>query len=360
MTREKITGYFMVAITVLAVISLGYIGYTFGEDLDRQGIDLPLYMVIIYVYAMLFGILMISIILHEGGHLIMGLLTGYKLMYFRVGSTCLVRYYDGYKIRKQYMPGAAGQCVLYPPEKKDGKFPYLLYNLGGLIMNTILALIAVILLLNFENAFVLAIARLLLVINVYILITNGIPMDTNDAGNIVTFSKSKQSRDNFWTMLRIEYLKMNDDPKFENLEIPESIKNDLTSQYYDMVEIQRLINHDKKQEALERIERYLSENAKVPAPYKIEAIANKAYLKTYMNRTDEEMGIFKDKELKNYFKGLRKDLQMIRIRIMYHSLVDKDDKKLQKEIKLFEKEASRYYDKYQIRSERNLVSEFVR
>jgi hypothetical protein len=39
------------------------------------------------------------------------------------------------KLRNLSLAGAGGQCLLIPPEIKDGKYPYVLYNFGGSITN---------------------------------------------------------------------------------------------------------------------------------------------------------------------------------------------------------------------------------
>lgn len=78
----------------------------------------------------------IQIVIHEGGHLVFGLMSGYEFLSFRVGSLMVVKK-DGKMSWKRYsIQGTGGQCVMRPPvREKDGTFPYMLYNMGGAILN---------------------------------------------------------------------------------------------------------------------------------------------------------------------------------------------------------------------------------
>ena len=81
------------------------------------------------------------VITHEAGHLICGLLTGYRFVSFRVFSVMLLRENGKLKWEKHKVPGTAGQCLMAPPQKENGNYPYRLYNLGGILVCGILSLI---------------------------------------------------------------------------------------------------------------------------------------------------------------------------------------------------------------------------
>lgn len=94
----------------------------------------------------------IHIILHEFGHLIGGTLSGYTLISFRIFSIVLVRENKKTKIKKYSVVDTVGECVMMPPEIKKGKYPYLLYRIGGLIVNLVTSIIALILVLGVDAA----------------------------------------------------------------------------------------------------------------------------------------------------------------------------------------------------------------
>lgn len=81
--------------------------------------------------VLLFGFYLVSVILHETGHLLGGLLTGWKFVSFRVGSLTLVNRGDRLQFCRANLPGTAGQCLLEPAEQGG----WTLYDLGGGLMN---------------------------------------------------------------------------------------------------------------------------------------------------------------------------------------------------------------------------------
>lgn len=80
-----------------------------------------------------------QIALHEAGHLVCGLATGYKFCSFRVGSLQWQKQDGKLRMKRMNLAGTGGQCLLAPPEIVDGKMPYKLYNLGGPLANLLTA-----------------------------------------------------------------------------------------------------------------------------------------------------------------------------------------------------------------------------
>lgn len=81
---------------------------------------------------------LLLVILHEAGHLICGIMTGWKFVSFRIGSLTLVRREGRYLWRRSNLPGTAGQCLLEPPDGGFENCPFGLYNLGGGLMNLLI------------------------------------------------------------------------------------------------------------------------------------------------------------------------------------------------------------------------------
>lgn len=66
----------------------------------------------------------LQIVLHELGHLLFGLLSGYRFVAFRFGPRLMAKC------------GLLCRCVMCPPEPdEEGYFPLTLYSLGGIIFN---------------------------------------------------------------------------------------------------------------------------------------------------------------------------------------------------------------------------------
>ena len=73
----------------------------------------------------------LHIIVHEGGHLVGGLLTGYRFVSFRIFSLTLLRRDGRYIVRRFNIPGTGGQCIMLPPEGDAAKVPFVIYNAAG-------------------------------------------------------------------------------------------------------------------------------------------------------------------------------------------------------------------------------------
>ena len=71
-------------------------------------------------------------LLHELGHLLGGLFSGYRLCAFSWGPVRMVNAAGRLQIRFRLAPQNAASCVMIPPENATA---FLLYNLGGALMN---------------------------------------------------------------------------------------------------------------------------------------------------------------------------------------------------------------------------------
>lgn len=137
--------------------------------------------------------LYISIIVHEAGHLIFGLLSGYRFSSFRIGSLMWIKQNGKTKLRRHSIAGTGGQCLMVPPV--EAKNPVILYNLGGVIANIILALVFLGLYFITLRIVLIALVFLISAILSFILaMMNGLPLDVggiaNDGMNAIHLSKN--------------------------------------------------------------------------------------------------------------------------------------------------------------------------
>ena len=155
---------------------------------------------------------LVHIIIHEAGHLVFGLATGYSFVSFRVGSYTIVKEDGKFKSKKYNIPGTAGQCLMMPPEIKDGKYPFVIYNLGGVIMNLIFSAISILSVTIIEDmAFPLnSLLVLFAIAGIFAALTNGIPFKIsgipNDAYNVMSILKDEEARRGFYLQLRVNGL----------------------------------------------------------------------------------------------------------------------------------------------------------
>lgn len=72
----------------------------------------------------------ILVISHEAGHLIFGLLSGYKFVSFRIFNMTFIKIDGKLAVKRYSIAGTGGQCLLLPPDKPIEKIPTEWYNFG--------------------------------------------------------------------------------------------------------------------------------------------------------------------------------------------------------------------------------------
>jgi hypothetical protein len=151
--------------------------------------------------------MVVGIVIHELGHLLCGLLTGYRFLSFRLLNFTWIREGTRIVLRRQKDMLVAGQCLMTPPRTEG--HPVLLYNLGGGFANLLFAALCLAVLLAISD--IETIWRLVLIIgfaiNVFEALINlltlklgGIP---NDGMNAWTATRSKEAANAMLTMLRV-------------------------------------------------------------------------------------------------------------------------------------------------------------
>lgn len=150
---------------------------------------------------------LIILTLHEAGHLVAGLLSGYRFVSFRIGHFTIARIDGKLRFRKFGVAGTGGQCLLVPPDKDAREIPVALYNAGGLIVNVLLLAVSV------PLAFMHSLPPLVrtcffifALTDAVILLINGIPMRvnglTNDGYDMLHLHKNIRNKESVFLQLR--------------------------------------------------------------------------------------------------------------------------------------------------------------
>lgn len=164
---------------------------------------------LILILAIVF---LIQIIIHELGHLVFGLVTGYSFVSFRIGSLTMIKEEGKFKLKRYNIPGTGGQCLMMPPDLKDGEFPFILYNLGGSILNAIVSIISIlaIILIKDMNLMLKTSFILFALAGAFGALANGIPLKIsglpNDGYNVKFMIKDEEGRRSFYIQLRVNGL----------------------------------------------------------------------------------------------------------------------------------------------------------
>ncbi len=152
----------------------------------------------------------LTIIIHESGHLVMGLLTGYRFTSFRISSFLLQKDNGKLRLRRFDIPGTGGQCKMKPPESDmPENVPFFLYHAGGCLFNLLTVVVCIIVCLNVRIAGVRLFAAMLGFVNLYLGVVNGIPLNLgvdNDGKNIVNLRRSPVERRKVYNVLMIDAL----------------------------------------------------------------------------------------------------------------------------------------------------------
>lgn len=128
---------------------------------------------LLLVISSVFAGYYITIILHEAGHLIFGLLTGYHVLSFRVGQMVIIKQHGIHICRQKGHP-SAGQCLLLPPSGDGNQYFFMLF--GGILFNFFFGTIFVCLAFVPAFSFLLSVFWLILgVVNIVAAVMNSFP-----------------------------------------------------------------------------------------------------------------------------------------------------------------------------------------
>ena len=176
MRQKKQIPWKTIGLTLLAALVGGAVGYWGMCQVDALGLPGLLVLLLLLVLAYV-----LQVVVHEGGHLVCGLLTGYRALSFRIGRMLLVKLDGRWKLRAYHIPGTGGQCLMAPPAQENP--PYRLYHLGGGLANLLLAALALPLCLWTQLLPLQVFCGMLAVFGLWMAAANLIPMKSGGIGN---------------------------------------------------------------------------------------------------------------------------------------------------------------------------------
>lgn len=287
------------------------------------------------IFLSIYLVVMIQIIIHEAGHMIGGFITGYRFLYFRIGSTTLVRTDNGFKIRKLRVPGTGGQCIMVPPEMKDGDYPVVIYHLGGGLLNIILSLVAIIIIKTCSlNPVATGYLEIFAIVGIYLGIANLVPLKiiSNDGANIIYLKNDLEERAALHKIL-------NDEEDIINCkEVEETSLNideaDLSKTFIQGIFVNKMEDRFYKMEFEEAkfIGEKLLAEAKMNMTYEFMVKTTLSTIYLIKGSVEQAEKLLKDKSLKKYLKNKG----VFHVEILNYArdriLEGKDGKKIRKRI----------------------------
>lgn len=210
---------FLCSIVIGMLVGFGLVMAGFAVFSDKQVSDLVGAMasvsMVVSMIASFIAVLLalvVQTLIHEAGHLLFGLLTGYRFVSFRIFNFTIIKSGGHLAVKRFSVLGTAGQCLMAPPTGVPlHQVPYALYNFGGVIANVITATIALIALLALESsqrdAFIVMFLSFMVLIGLVYTFLNGIPMKIggmpNDGYNGLYLGRHANSRVCFGRQLMV-------------------------------------------------------------------------------------------------------------------------------------------------------------
>ena len=286
--------------------------------------------------ALLFLAFPIQLVIHEAGHLVAGFISGYSFSSFRIFNIMFVKEGENIKVRKHSVPGTAGQCLMIPREREDGKTPVIFYNLGGALLN-IVSIIPSILLANafFAHDFIYSFFIFVALDGFIVAATNGIPMKlgtiNNDGSNARELWKNDEAQRTFCNQFKIIEAITNGKRIAEMpsewffMPSDEGMKNSITASgalfYFN-----RLMDEGRTEEALDFVEKLLSMDSALIGLHRAMLLCEKISLTLILERDSTGLSeIYEDAGLQTFLKQMKTNISIIRAQYAYAKLCVRDE-----------------------------------
>lgn len=342
------------------------LGMKIAKNLDTVDDKGTYLLKIAIVLLSLYVSLLLTTIIHEAGHLVMGLATGYKYLSFRIGSIVLQKTEQGLKFKKFSIAGTGGQCLMIPPEVKNPEdVPYFWYNFGGGFFNLLSALICVPFIFITQNDLIKAVLIVFALYSAFTGFINLIPLDfgvANDGMNILAMAKNPYARGVLYRQFKINALlnigtRLKDMPD-KLFEHDENQKDHLSATMPALCTA-RLMDEMKFDEAEKEYEKTLK-NPNLSKLYVNEYSCELLFCKIVNGAPREEIDEIYNKELQNYVKTSGKTMISRRkLLYAYYLIIEKNTELAEKEYQLAYKMEKSYPIKADADSELAII-EYVK
>ena len=351
------------AMLILAAAG-GCCGFLFTDYASSSGglghklAILPLFFLLLYAE------LYLQVVLHEAGHLLFGLISGYRFVSFRVGSFMLTRQNGAFRLKRLSLAGTSGQCLMAPPELANGKMPVALYNMGGVIVNAVTSVLLLPAAAGGSESWFSIAAAMFSTIGIAFALINGIPLKfmevDNDGRNALSLSKDPQAMRGFWIQLAVnaelaEGKRLRELPE-EWFAVPDgdSLKNSMAAAIA-VFSCNRLMDEARLNEAKERMEGLLEMETGMAGVHREMLRSDALYCELMGENRYDVVEKSLDKQLKSLMKNMRKMPSIMRTQYALALLHENDAAKAEKLRAQFDKIAASYPYEGDVQGERELL-----
>lgn len=312
-------------------------------------------------------IILLSIIVHELGHLIFGINAKLKFIYFNVLGFTISKEKNRMIFKKNMNSSLilGSCCMKFDREIKYNEKKIILYFLGGIIFNFLLSIVTIFLFLISKSFYLKNILIFCFCYNIYCCFNNLIPKVTqigfyNDMMHIINYKTDK----NYLQKMSIfsEILSKGDNLTIEQKEnlihFPEKINNNL-----DVEMLELYISNLLQKKEYKKANDLITDLLKVKNDFLLDNNINSLKVSLlealfYGNYELSMFGKYWDKSLEKYLELMNKvDLQSIGYLYLYFTLIEKNISKSEKYLSLFEKIIKKYPHMKGIIETKNLINE---
>lgn len=352
----------------LGSLAVGVIfGLKLGEMMVLDDLSFPqmLGKLVLYMVALMLALWMQTVI-HEAGHLVFGLLTGYGFSSFRLGSLMVVRENGKLRLRKYKLAGTGGQCLMTPPEMVDGKMPFVLYNLGGCILNVASAVLAGIAWLLAPGTELLSVFLLgLAVMGLVLAAGNGIPIRMglvqNDGKNAWDMYRRPEALRAFRAQLLIAGalaagVRAKDMPEDWFWMPGETERKDAVSASAGVMYCNRLMDAHRFDEARAAMESMLDPDTDILDLHRRALTCDVIYCELIGQRRWDVIEGLLGKEQKAFMRAMATNITVLRTQHLLALYHENDSVKARAFLAQFERQAAAYPYPSEVESEKELIA----
>lgn len=306
----------------------------------------------------------LQIIIHEAGHLLFGLFTKYRFISFRIFSFIWFKDQGKIKLKRLAIAGTAGQCIMLPPENPAKNPPFLLYNLGGCLLNFLTFVVFLTFSLILNGVVLPTFLFLLSSFGLVFALLNGIPMSfplvNNDGHNTLTLLKNSKAPHVLWLMLTsneyiIKGIRVKDFPeKFFVEPMSEDMNNSIIAGSTFLI-ANRLIDKHQFIEAAEYLERVLSIDSALIGLHRRLMICDQILCELLNENRKDKLNTLLDQNQKLFMKEMKNYPSVVRTEYAYALLGLNDTEKAKNKRIDFEQCALTYPYPIEIVSEREIL-----
>ena len=318
-----------------------------------------------FLFLCMYASMLIQIVIHEAGHLVFGLAAGYRFSSFRIFSLMWVKEDGRIRFKKLSLAGTGGQCLMCPPDLKDGKMPVMLYNLGGALLNVITGLL-------FGGLAFLcpawSLGRVILmfmaVFGIALALINGLPLHAgpvnNDGRNALDLSRDPEAVRAFWTEMKANEMssrgvRVKDmPPEWFYMPSDEAMKNGIIA-VMGVLACSRLMDEKRFEEADRRMADILSGENGVVGLHRCLLTCDRIFIELIGQNRQDTLDELRSREQMKFMQSMSRYPSVLRTEYAYALLGEKDPEKAKTVLERFEKAAKDYPYPSEIRAERELI-----